>query len=70
VPENVRDGSAPEYMPDDTILVATAVCAGATIVTCDHAELEPVEKPGIVPFLWIRDKSWLFIGTVPYSMLW
>jgi predicted nucleic acid-binding protein len=38
----------------DTILVATAVCTGATVVTCDHAELEPVEKQGIVPILWIR----------------
>ncbi|MDR0456332.1 MAG: PIN domain-containing protein [Treponema sp.] len=23
-------------------------------VTCDHVELEPVQKQGIVPFLWIR----------------
>jgi predicted nucleic acid-binding protein len=38
----------------DTILVATAHYNGATIVTCDHVELEPVEKQGIVPFLWIR----------------
>jgi len=38
----------------DTILIATAVCSGATVVTCDHVELEPVEKQGIVPFLWIR----------------
>jgi predicted nucleic acid-binding protein len=38
----------------DTILVATAVCNGATVVICDHAELEPIEKQGIVPFLWIR----------------
>jgi len=38
----------------DTILVATAVCTGATIVTCDHIELEPVEKQKMVPFLWIR----------------
>ena len=38
----------------DTILVATAVCTGATVVTCDHVELESVEKQGIVPFLWIR----------------
>jgi len=38
----------------DTILVATAIDTGATIVTCDHVELEPVEKQGIVPFLWIR----------------
>jgi predicted nucleic acid-binding protein len=38
----------------DTILVATAVCAAATVVTCDYAELGQVEKQGIVPFLWIR----------------
>jgi predicted nucleic acid-binding protein len=38
----------------DTILVATAVCTNATIVTCDHVELEQIEKQGIVPFLWIR----------------
>jgi predicted nucleic acid-binding protein len=38
----------------DTILVATAICTGATIITCDHAELDPVEKKGIAPFLWIR----------------
>ena len=38
----------------DTILVATAHYNGATIVTCDHVELEPVEKQGIIPFLWIR----------------
>ena len=37
----------------DTILVATAHYNGAAIVTCDHVELEPVEKQGIVPFLWI-----------------
>jgi predicted nucleic acid-binding protein len=40
----------------DTILVATARYNGATIVTCDHVELEPVEKQGIVPFLWIRPR--------------
>jgi predicted nucleic acid-binding protein len=40
----------------DTILVATAVCIGATVVTCDHAEFDPVEKQGIVPFLWIRSQ--------------
>ena len=38
----------------DTILVATALYTGATIVTCDHVELEPVEKHKIVPFLWVR----------------
>jgi predicted nucleic acid-binding protein len=38
----------------DTILVATAICTGATVVTCDHAELEPIERQGRIPFLWIR----------------
>jgi len=40
----------------DAILVATARCTGATIVTCDHAEFEPVEQRGLVSFLWIRPK--------------
>jgi uncharacterized protein len=40
----------------DAILVATARRTGATIVTCDHAELEPVEQRGLVSFLWIRPK--------------
>ena len=38
----------------DTILVATANCVGATIVTCDHVELGPVEMEKQIPFLWIR----------------
>jgi predicted nucleic acid-binding protein len=38
----------------DTILVATARCTRATIVTCDHVELEPVERQESIPFLWIR----------------
>jgi len=38
----------------DTILVATARCTGATVVTCDHVELEPVERQGEISFLWIR----------------
>ena len=38
----------------DTILVATALCNGATIVTCDHLELKPVERQENIPFLWIR----------------
>jgi predicted nucleic acid-binding protein len=38
----------------DTILVATARYIGATIVTCDHVELEPVERQEHIPFLWIR----------------
>ena len=38
----------------DAILLATARCTGTTVVTCDHVELEPVEKQGQVAFLWIR----------------
>jgi len=38
----------------DTILVATAICTGTTIVSCDHVELEPVERQENIPFLWIR----------------
>jgi len=40
----------------DTILVATAICIGATIVTCDHIELGPIEQQENIPFLWIRPK--------------
>ena len=40
----------------DSILTATARCTGATVVTCDHVELEPVEKQGQIPFLWIRPR--------------
>ena len=38
----------------DSILVATARYTGATVVTCDHAELEAVEQQGQISFLWIR----------------
>ena len=38
----------------DTILVATAICTGAAVVTCDHVELEQVERQEHIPFLWIR----------------
>jgi predicted nucleic acid-binding protein len=40
----------------DAILVATARCTGATVVTCDHVELEPVEQQEHIPFLWIRSQ--------------
>ena len=40
----------------DTILVATARCIGATVVSCDHVELGPVEQQENIPFLWIRPK--------------
>ena len=38
----------------DAILVATARYTGATVVTCDHVELEPVERQEHITFLWIR----------------
>jgi predicted nucleic acid-binding protein len=38
----------------DAILAATARCTGATVVTCDHVELEPVERQTQISFLWIR----------------
>ena len=41
----------------DTILVATARCIGATVVTCDHAELELVERHEHIPFFWVRGRS-------------
>ena len=41
----------------DSIFVATARCTGATIVTCDHIELGPVERQENIPFLWIRQQS-------------
>jgi predicted nucleic acid-binding protein len=38
----------------DSILMATARYTGATVVTCDHVELEPIERQGQISFLWIR----------------
>jgi predicted nucleic acid-binding protein len=38
----------------DSILMATARYTGATVVTCDHVELEPVEQQEHLTFLWIR----------------
>jgi len=38
----------------DALLVATAHCTNATVVTCDHLELEPIEQLNRVKFLWIR----------------
>jgi len=38
----------------DAILVATARYTGATVVTCDHVELEPIERQEHIPFLWMR----------------
>jgi predicted nucleic acid-binding protein len=40
----------------DTFLVATAACTGATLVTSDWVELEPVAQEGKIPFQWIRPK--------------
>jgi predicted nucleic acid-binding protein len=38
----------------DAILLATARCTGATVVTCDYTEFKQVEQQGNIPFLWIR----------------
>ena len=38
----------------DSILIATAKCIEATVVTCDYIELKPIEQQGHIPFLWIR----------------
>jgi predicted nucleic acid-binding protein len=38
----------------DAILIGTAKCTGATVVTCDHVELGHIEKQENIPFLWIR----------------
>jgi predicted nucleic acid-binding protein len=38
----------------DAILVATARCTSATVVTCDHVELGLIEQQEHIPFLWIR----------------
>jgi len=54
VREAARFKSAGKMSFADTILIATAVCTDATVVTCDHVELEAIEKHGKVPFLWIR----------------
>ena len=40
----------------DSILMATARYTGATVVTCDHVELEPIEQQGQITFLWIRSQ--------------
>jgi predicted nucleic acid-binding protein len=46
-----------KYLLADTVLIATALCTGSTLVTCDYAELEPIEQQGQIPFLWIRPQS-------------
>jgi predicted nucleic acid-binding protein len=38
----------------DAILLATASCNNATVVTCDHHELATIEKSEHIDFLWIR----------------
>jgi len=38
----------------DTMAIAQAVVDNATIVTCDHHELDTVDCDGIVRFLWLR----------------
>jgi len=54
VQEAARLKAAGKMSFADAILVATAQCSGAIIVTCDHIELEPIERQGHIPFLWIR----------------
>jgi len=54
VHETARLKAAGNMSFADAILVATAQCSGATIVSCDHIELEPIERHGHIPFLWIR----------------
>jgi predicted nucleic acid-binding protein len=38
----------------DSYLLAEAAVRGAKIVTCDHHELDLVERSGLLEFLWIR----------------
>ncbi|MDR3304739.1 MAG: type II toxin-antitoxin system VapC family toxin [Clostridiales Family XIII bacterium] len=38
----------------DSIALAEAHSAGASIVTCDHHEFDDVEADGDISFLWIR----------------
>jgi PIN domain nuclease of toxin-antitoxin system len=38
----------------DAILLATASCNNATVVTADHHELDIIEKNEHIPFFWIR----------------
>jgi len=40
----------------DAFLIATAKLTGATLVTSDHDELEPVESKGEIQFLWFRPR--------------
>jgi len=40
----------------DSFLAAAAVCTGATLVTADWDELEPIAEQGKIPFLWLRPK--------------
>ena len=56
VRESARLKSSGKMSFADTILIATARCTGATVVTCDHAELDQVEHHEHIPFLWIRQR--------------
>ncbi|MDR0442909.1 MAG: PIN domain-containing protein [Treponema sp.] len=38
----------------DAVGVATAVECGGVFVTCDHHELEPIERKEALKFLWFR----------------
>jgi predicted nucleic acid-binding protein len=68
-PIEVLDGISPDVVEEaarfkaeggmsfaDTFLVAAARCAGLTLVTCDHEELDPVDEQGLVQFNWIRPR--------------
>ena len=38
----------------DAVAIAQAMLDNATVVTCDHHELDAVDRDGRVSFLWIR----------------
>jgi len=40
----------------DAFCAATAAYTGATLVTSDWGELEPIAEQGNIPFLWLRPK--------------
>ena len=38
----------------DALVVAQAMEDGAVVVTCDHHELDAIDRDGKIEFLWIR----------------
>jgi predicted nucleic acid-binding protein len=38
----------------DSVVCATAIGSSAVVVTCDHSEMDPVERTEPISFLWIR----------------